>query len=413
MLTPADLEDLAHRHISVVDAERQLGLLRHPPAPVVLDRACTIGDGVLQLGGSVQSELERAGDEALQSGRVRKFVPASGAATRMFHALQAHPSGPAAAEVLANFDRFAFAPRLASEADRIGAILAHCGPLPKGLLEFHRYGTQSRTAFEEHMYEGLALGLTSLHFTVSPEHRRGFEAVAQRCALALDVSYSEQKPSTDTIAADPNGEPFRDAEGRLVFRPGGHGALLENLNDLQGDLILIKNIDNISHSRLWPEQLRWKKILLGVLLRERAADRPTRVCAVVRNTGEPGGGPFWVHGRDGRSTRQIVESAQVDLQHPDQKRIFDSATHFNPVDLACSLRDASGHTFDLHRFRDDEAVFVSSKSKDGKQLLALELPGLWNGAMAYWHTIFVEVPLETFNPVKTILDLLRPAHQPA
>ncbi len=413
MFTPLDLDDLARRGIPLAEAERQLGLFTHPPAPASLDRACTVGDGILRLDAAEQAAFEREGASALASGRVGKFVPASGAATRMFQALQADPAGDAAREVRDQLGRFAFAPALTDEPDPGEAILRRFASLPKALLPFHRYGDHSHTAFEEHLYEAQALGVDRIHFTVSPEHRAGFLAVAERCPAPVAVSYSEQKPSTDTLAGRENGQPFRDAGGRLVFRPGGHGALLENLNDLRGDLVLIKNIDNITHSRLWPEQLRWKKILLGVLLRARAADRPTRVCGVVRNTGEPGGGPFWVRGRDGRTTPQIVESAEVDLTAPAQRAVFESATHFNPVDLACALCDAGGRPFDLRAFRDDEAVFVARKSKDGQPLLALELPGLWNGAMARWHTVFVEVPLETFNPVKTLSDLLRPAHQPA
>lgn len=413
MFTPTDLDDLARRHIAEADAERQLARFRTAPPPAVLERPCTVGDGVLSLDTATQAQMARAGADLLATGRVAKFVPASGAATRMFQSLQADPDGPAAREVRAHLDRFAFAPLLASEPDVIAAILQRFAPLPKALLAFHRYGDRSRTAFEEHLYEGLRLGIRAHHFTVSPEHRHAFDALAAGSGLPVEVTLSEQKASTDTLAGQPGGGPFRDHSGRLVFRPGGHGALLENLSDLHGDVILIKNVDNIAHERLWAEQLRWKAILLGVLQRERATDRPTRVCGVVRNTGEPGGGPFWVRGRDGRVTPQIVESAEVNLRDSDQRRVFDAATHFNPVDLACSVRDEAGQPWDLRRFRDDDAVFVSEKSWDGRPLLALELPGLWNGGMAHWHTVFVEVPLDTFNPVKTLADLLRPAHQPA
>lgn len=412
MFTPTDLDDLARRHIAVADAERQLARFRDAPRPTALERPCTIGDGVLSLDAAAQSDMARAGMALLDTGRVAKFVPASGAATRMFQALQAAPDGPEARHVLAHLDDFAFAPQLLAEPDSVAAIIRRFAPLPKGLLAFHRYGDQSRTAFEEHLREGLQLGVHGQHFTVSPEHRQAFESLAAQRGLPVDVTFSEQKPSTDTLAGEPDGGPFRDRAGRLVFRPGGHGALLENLSDLDGDIVLIKNIDNITHERLWAEQLRWKAILLGVLQRERAADRPTRVCGVVRNTGEPGGGPFWVRGRDGSVTPQIVESAEVNMADSAQKRVFEAATHFNPVDLACAVRDDAGRPWDLRRFRDDEAVFVSKKSKDGQPLLALELPGLWNGGMAYWHTVFVEVPVQTFNPVKTLSDLLKPAHQP-
>ena len=234
--------------------------------------------------------------------------------------------------------RFAFASELSSAPDPIAAILGHYAQLPKALLQFHAYAGGPRTAFEEQLREGLALGIKRLHFTLSPEHRSGFEGVLKSLKLAgLSVSFSEQKPSTDTLAADERGEPFRDQDGSLVFRPAGHGALLENLNDLQADLVLIKNIDNITHERLWPLQLRWKRILLGLLGRQAPSGRPIRVCGVVKNTGEPGGGPFWVK-RPSGVDRQIVESAQMDLKDPSQKAIFESATHFNPVDIVASLK---------------------------------------------------------------------------
>ena len=413
MFTNRDLDDLKCRGIPPADAKRQLGLFSNPPPPIELFRPCIVDDGIIRLDEVDQDALEREGAEALASGRVGKFVPASGAASRMFQGLRAAPENPAIRDIRAQLGRFAFAPALVGEADPISAILRLYAPLPKALLAFHRYGDHSRTALEEHLQEAHTLGVAWLHFTVPPEHRTDFTAAAERCAVSVTTSYSEQMPFTDTLAGRDDGQPFRGADNRLVFRPGGHGALLENLNNLRGDLILIKNIDNITHSRLWPEQVRWKKILLGVLLRARAPDRPTRVCGVVKNSGEPGGGPFWVRRRDGCETLQIVESAQVDLTVPTQKALFDSATHFNPVDLACSVRDASGRPFDLRAFRDDQAVFLTRKFKDGEPLRALELPGLWNGAMAYWHTVFVEVPVETFNPVKTLADLLRPAHQPA
>jgi hypothetical protein len=434
MFSQADLEQLRSHGISEADAARQLSFFKNPPAPARLQRPCMNGDGILRLDAAQQAQAEAAGAALLQAGRVGKFVPASGAATRMFQALQAEPQGKAAQEVLAKLEHFAFAHELEGQADALSLILERYSSLPKALLQFHWYRDHSHTAFEEHLREAEALGIRSLHFTVSPEHRQGFESLLKILKMPLDASFSEQKPSTDTLAADGQGAPFRGKDGKLVFRPGGHGALLENLNDLGADVVLIKNIDNITHSRLWPEQLRWKRILLGVLAAQSVSDRPTRVCGVVKNTGEPGGGPFFVQraagnaGQDaahaaaqggmrggmqdrrqeGRVDAQIVESAQVNMKEPEQKRIFDAATHFNPVDLACAVKG-----FDLRRFRDDRAVFISQKSKDGKPLQALELPGLWNGAMADWHTVFVEVPLETFNPVKTINDLLKPAHQPA
>ena len=403
MFSSQDLEQLSLHGIAPAGAERQLALFKHPPAPANLERPCSVGDGILRLSEAEQARYEAAGEALLKAGRVTKFVPASGAATRMFQALQAEPQGPAAQEVLAKLDHFAFAKDLADEPDKIAAILKRYASLPKALIPFHWHGDHYHTAFEDHLRECQFLGIPSAHFTVSPEHRAGFEALLKAMPPPPEVSFSEQKPFTDTLAADGEGNPFRGPDGGLVFRPGGHGALLENLNDLHADIVLIKNIDNISHSRLWKEPLRWKKILLGLLSEMGDAGKPARVCGVVPNTGEPGGGPFWIQGAP-----QIVESAQINLDDPAQKKIFQSATHFNPVDLACSVKG-----FDLLQYRDDSAVFISQKSKDGKPLQALELPGLWNGAMADWQTVFVELPLETFNPVKTVNDLLKPAHQPA
>jgi hypothetical protein len=380
-----------------------------------------------------------------------KFVPASGAATRMFKDLLASVDSPdselhaQAAALLTQCDRFAFygawkavlgdkddkafAMRLARGhwREALRALLFHPGleyaRLPKAFLDFHLVDGRPRTALEEHWREAAALGLGRLHFTVSPEHEAGLHALVGglRPLLSLerlpavDVGYSFQAASTDTLAAHPDGTPFRDAEDRLILRPGGHGALLHNLQALAAvaDVAVVKNIDNIAHPKALDEQLRWKRILAGVL--EEALqggwDRPVRVVGVVKNTGEPGGGPFWVRGKDGVSA-QIVESAQMDLDDPAQKAVFQAATHFNPVDMVCRLTDAEGKAFDLAAFVDADAVFLSHKSHLGAPLVALERPGLWNGAMAHWKTIFVEVPLETFNPVKTVADLLKAAHQP-
>jgi hypothetical protein len=259
---------------------------------------------------------------------------------------------------------------------------------------------------------------------VSPEHRRAFEETLEKVRPRVEratgarflVTFSEQAPSTDTIAGDPAGGPFRTATGELLFRPGGHGALLANLADLAhagADVVLVKNVDNVVPEARRGPTLLWKRLLTGLLARledEGRRDRPIRVCGVVRNEGEPGGGPFWVAGPDGESL-QIVESAQADLKDPAQAAVWKAGTHFNPVDLACSLRDASGRPFDLRRFVDEEAVFISEKTHEGLPLKALERPGLWNGTMAFWETVFVEVPKETFAPVKTVLDLLRPEHR--
>ena len=336
----------------------------------------------------------------------------------MFAFLEA--GGPARADVRRfeeNRHRFPFS------TDDVDALRA----LPKGLLPFHRFGATTRTAFEEHLVEAAAIvrdgsGQCRLHVTVSPDHRAAFESALESARPRLegetgarfDVTFSEQSPSTDTVALDESGRLFRDEDGRILFRPGGHGALLKNLQDTGGDVVLVKNIDNVVPDARRGPTILWKRLLAGYLARrerDSARDRPLRIVGVVRNEGEPGGGPFWVAGPGGES-RQIVESAQVNLADPAQAAIWGAATHFNPVDLACSLRDAAGRPFDLARFVDERAVFVSKKTHGGRPLRAFERPGLWNGAMAHWETVFVEVPGLTFAPVKTILDLLRPEHQP-
>ena len=504
----ADLAQLAARGIGVPEAQRQLDLLAHPPACARLARACTPGDGIVVLHGSQIAALEARHAEAARSGRVQAFVPASGAATRMFKDLLAAMAAPepwlpaqtlaaaasARAEAIAlqafvaGLDRFAFRDELAAAIAPCGALLdelAARGPWrtiaesllfepglgyahsPKGLLAFHRDAAAARTPFDEHLVEAAALtrdaqGHCRLHFTVSPEHRERFAALLARSAprfesrlgVRYDVSFSEQHPATDTIAARLEGGAFRDSDGRLLFRPAGHGALLRNLAALGADLVFLKNIDNVTVDRLREPTTRWSAVVVGLAAElrsqahdwcarldargdsalagarafahdalgesdppgERAAlvallDRPLRVCGMVRNTGEPGGGPFWVHSRDGRITRQIVESAEVDASDPAQMGILRSATHFNPVFLACALRHRRGQAYDLERFLDPQAVIVTRKSAGGRELLALERPGLWNGAMARWNTVFVEVPLTVFQPVKTLLDLLRPEHQ--
>ncbi|MCP4669298.1 MAG: DUF4301 family protein [Deltaproteobacteria bacterium] len=349
--------------------------------------------------------------------------------------------------------------------------------LPKGLIKFHTYPHSHRTSFEEHLVEAADYvrdenGRCRLHFTVSPEHKERFKALFESVRKGYEedfgarfrVDFSIQEKSTDRIAVDQENKPFRLDNGALLFRPGGHGALIENLNNIRGDIIYIKNIDNVVPDRLKGQTNLWKKILGGYLIRtqqtvfsylralstdavpekmlgqafdfaenelciipakglQRASaeekrdfliarfNRPVRVCGMVKNEGEPGGGPFWAEAEDGSLSLQIIESAQIDPESKEQQSILRSSTHFNPVDIVCGVRDWQGNPFDLKRFVDRDAVFISKKSKEGRDLKALELPGLWNGAMAFWNTIFVEVPLITFNPVKTINDLLREEHQ--
>ena len=469
-------------------------------------KAATIGDGIMRVPEEQLVSYIRRFDEAARKRDLVKFVPASGAATRMFKALFAAldgKSGKSTDEVFARLTDFAFYDDLkavmsAKGADFDAALMANdratvlrflltedgldYGSLPKGLLKFHRYVDGPRTPVEEHLVEGAAYansdGTVRIHFTVSPEHQERFKALIERekadyeawLGVTFDVSFSEQKKSTDTISVDMTNAPFRNADESLLFRPAGHGALIENLNDIDADLVFIKNIDNVVPDAIRETTVTYKKVLAAVLLDaqqqiarlqrllegpsdapddvsdgylaeadelmrrtlftlppddfesrpkpeklayfRRKLNRPVRACGMVPNVGEPGGGPFWAKNRDGSVSLQVVESAQIDLTNPAQKVIFDGATHFNPVDLVCSLKDHHGRKYDLPAFRDPQTGFITVKSKDGKDLKAQELPGLWNGAMADWSTIFVEVPLITFNPVKTVNDLLRSEHQP-
>jgi hypothetical protein len=418
-LSAADRAAIEAHGLTAAEVARQLALFRDPPAPQRLVRPATEGDGILRIPECDHASLLALADDAARAGRLTKFVPASGAASRMFAFLFA---GELETEETKRF-------RESRDAFPFRESVEELSRAPKALIPFHAYPGGARTAFEEHLFEAAgtirdARGLCRVHFTVSPEHRTAFEAALAEARPRLenltgarfDVSFSEQAPSTDTIAADPDGRPFRTSAGALLFRPGGHGALLHNLGDVAragGDIVLVKNIDNVVPDARRAPTLLWKRLLSGLLVQiERSSprDRPIRVCGVVRNEGEPGGGPFWVDGPDGPSL-QIVESAQVDPGKPGQTAIWKAATHFNPVDLACSLRDAGGRPFDLLRFVDEKAVFIAGKTHEGRPLKALERPGLWNGAMAFWETFFVEVPKETFAPVKSVLDLLRPEHR--
>ena len=360
-------------------------------------------------------------------------------------------------------------------ANMLNADGLNYGQLPKGLLLFHNYPEGPRTPMEEHLVEGALYaasnGEANVHFTVSHEHMALFEkkveekkdGYAQKYGIKYNISFSEQKPSTDTVAANPDNTPFRTEDGKLLFRPGGHGALIENLNEIDADVIFIKNIDNVVPDRLKQETVDYKQVIAGVLvtLQKKAfgylkvldtgnydheqleemirfvqrdlccrksdiklledaelviylrnkLNRPMRVCGVVKNVGEPGGGPFLTYNQDGTVSLQILESSQIDKSNAEYQKMFTEGTHFNPVDLVCAVKDYKGQPFDLPKFVDKTTGFISSKSKNGKELKALELPGLWNGAMSDWNTIFVEVPLGTFNPVKTVNDLLREQHQ--
>lgn len=499
LFSPADLSQMAALGIAPGEALRQIELFRNPPPYTRVLRPCRIGDGIRTLPKGAEPWLLARFEEAVRRGRVAKFVPASGAATRMFKELLADlndgAQGEPPAEVrtfLENLRSFAFFEDLAEAMARDGfdvaeedrkAILDHLlterglgyAELPKGLLKFHRYPDGPRTPLEEHLVEAAdytrdAGGDCRLHFTVSPDHQDRFdqllaeirESYEERYGCRFEVSFSHQQRSTDTIAVDPGNRPFRQEDGTLLFRPGGHGSLIDNLASLAGkgwDLVLLKNIDNVVPDGRKPVVNGWKKALAGHLLnlQERifryldrlqageggeavldeaaklvekelsrpipaglqgeerrrflieALDRPLRVCGVVRNQGEPGGGPFWVEDGNGQVSLQIVESSQIDPKI--RQEILAGSTHFNPVDIVCAIRDRHGAPYDLQRFVDPSTVFISSKSHEGRPLKALERPGLWNGAMAGWNTVFIEVPDETFAPVKTVLDLLRPEHQ--
>lgn len=457
--------------------ETQLKNFREGFPFLPVTRAASCGDGIRVLDAAGIEQAAARYDRAKESLRVVKFVPASGAATRMFKDLfefvREGRRTAVVGELLANRRRFAFWPELrtiigddADELRTVENIVAEglrYGETPKGLVSFHRYGDEVRKAVEEHLVEGAqyaaAGGEVKIHFTVSPEHLTRFEALLaekipgyeSRFEVKYRISFSVQDPSTDTLAVNPDCTPFRRADGRLLFRPAGHGALIGNLGKIDADIVFVKNIDNVTTDARRGDTVLYKKALAGVLLalQERifeylmalevpgaelepiaafienelcvklpkdygtallrqVLDRPIRVCGMVRNEGEPGGGPFWVAGADGLETLQIAESNQI---APEKRKLMRSATHFNPVDLVCSFRTSKGGRFDLREFVDPATGFISRKSDGGRELLAQELPGLWNGAMARWNTVFVEVPITTFSPVKVVTDLLRPEHQ--
>lgn len=507
MLTQEDKALLAKKGISEEQIAAQLACFEKGFPFLKLEAAASIGNGIVATTDSERDAYIKAWEAYKNEGGhvVTKFVPASGAASRMFKNLfeflgadYDEPTTDFEKKFFSQIEHFAFYADL-NEACRknagkdIPGLLAgkdykavvanlleaaglNYGALPKGLLKFHKYEDGARTPLEEHLVEGAlyaagADGKVNVHFTVSPEHRSLFEQLvgekaakyAEKYGVEYHVSFSEQKPSTDTIAADMDNRPFRDDKGHLVFRPGGHGALIENLNDLDSDIVFVKNIDNVVPDRLKADTVTYKQVLAGVLvtLQKKAFDylrlidsgqytheqieemirfvqqelycrkhdikdledgdlilylksklnRPMRVCGMVKNVGEPGGGPFLAYNADGTVSLQILESSQIDMKDPEKKAMFEQGTHFNPVDLVCAVRDYKGNKFNLTDYVDKATGFISYKSKNGKDLKALELPGLWNGSMSDWSTVFVEVPLSTFNPVKTVNELLREQHQ--
>jgi len=477
MFTEKDLEQIAAHGLTVETVERQIENFRKGFPFLKVVRAASPGDGITVLDEKGVAHAIETYDRSLAGKRVVKFVPASGAATRMFKELFEFVNdgkrGAGIDRLLDNIEKFAFWPELkavlgegADDRAVVSAIIKEglaYGSKPKGLVTFHAYGEGARKAVEEHLAEGAmyaaADGRVAIHFTVSAEHTDGFRALLaekvpfyeKKFGVRYDISFSVQKPSTDTIAVNPDNTPFRTGDGRLLFRPAGHGALIENLNDIDADIVFIKNIDNVTTDARKGDTVTYKKALAGLLLElqaetfrhlaalragsadlagtarfieeklctklpeaydaallEKVLDRPIRVCGMVRNEGEPGGGPFWVANADGTRSLQIAESSQIS---PEDMPLMKGATHFNPVDLVCGVKDCEGRHFDLRRYTDPATGFISSKSSGGRDLRAQELPGLWNGAMADWNTVFVDVPITTFSPVKVVQDLLRPQHQ--
>lgn len=505
MLSEKDLQQLAAKGITPEKLEQQLGEFKTGFPFLKLEGSAVIGKGIVAPSAEEVKTYVKAWDDYKAEGKkIVKFVPASGAASRMFKDMFAFvdaeydvPTTDFEKKYFDNIEHFAFydaldallkeqkgkgVKELIAEGDYKSVakgMLAkdglNYGQLPKGMLLFHKYEEGARTPMEEHLVEGALYaasnGEANVHFTVSSEHLAFFkQKVADKAdyyantyGITYDISFSEQKPSTDTVAANPDGTPFRNEDGTLLFRPGGHGALIENLNDISADIIFVKNIDNVVPDRLKPETTEWKQVIAGVLVTlqkqafqylelldsgkydhdklieivkfvqnelccrktdikeledadlviylRKKLNRPMRVAGMVKNVGEPGGGPFLAYNQDGTYSLQILESSQIDKKNEQYMKYFSEGTHFNPVDLVCAVKDYKGNDFNLPDYVDRTTGFISSKSKNGKELQALELPGLWNGAMSDWNTIFVEVPLGTFNPVKTVNDLLREQHQ--
>ena len=505
MFTPDDKNLLQSKGITEKQIHEQLEHFRQGFPYLQLEAAASVGRGIMTPNEKESEAFLSAWEAYKQTNRkIVKFVPASGAASRMFKNMFAFfnasydtPQTDFEKDFFAHIHYFAFFKDLneaclKNDQKDIDTLIQdgqykevvanmlekkglNYGSLPKGLLKFHQYDENSRTPLEEHLVEGALYAkgndnCVHVHFTVSPEHKELFMNLVKEKApvyakeyhVTYDITFSIQKPSTDTIAADMNNEPFR-TDGKLLFRPGGHGSLIENLKDLDADVVFIKNIDNVVPDRLKGDTVDYKNLIAGVLVSMQAKifnylnlletgkyehsqlqeiahfvqhdiccrkqdisqledtelaiylkkklNRPIRVCGMVKNVGEPGGGPFLAYNQDGTVSLQILESTQIDMNDPVKKAMFEKGTHFNPVDLVCGIKNYKGEHFNLPDFVDVTTGFISSKSKDGRELKALERPGLWNGAMSDWNTFFVEVPLSTFNPVKTVNDLLRLQHQ--
>lgn len=504
-LSKQDISQIEARGISEDQVLDQLKQIEKGFPFLKLEAAASIDKGIVAPGKDEQDKYVNIWNDYKSEGhKIVKFVPASGAASRMFKNMFAFlsaeytvPTTDFEKEFFDNIKDFAFYNELddkckANDGNSITNLIEegkyknivanmlnenglNYGNLPKGLLLFHNYEDGPRTPMEEHLVEAAlyasSKGKANVHFTVSHSHLDLFKAkvseklakFSEKFGVTYNITFSEQKPSTDTIATNPDNTPFRNEDGSLLFRPGGHGALIENLNEIDADIVFVKNIDNVVPDRLKGETVKYKQILAGILvdLQNKVFDylrlldsgkysntkleeiirfvqrdlccrkqdikeledaelviylrkklnRPMRACGVVKNVGEPGGGPFLTYNPDGTVSLQILESCQIDTNNAEYMDMFKNGTHFNPVDLVCAIKDYKGNDFNLPEYVDKNTGFISSKSKNGKELKALELPGLWNGAMSDWNTVFVEVPLETFNPVKTVNDLLRDQHQ--
>ena len=504
-----DLQQIASMGLTIEEVEKQIDNFRKGfPKAILLEPATTDNGGIIKMSDNEILRYSNTYKNSSKGKKILKFVPASGAATRMFKDLYAFSSTyfgveyniekqfPSVKEFLQHIRTFAFFEDLKACMEKssldfgdymdrgdfttvINYLLKEqylgYGALPKALLKFHRYGEVSRTPLEEHIVEGACYarnddGRVFLHFTVSPEHRPLFRKKISEVkkyyesnfGIKLNITFSEQKHYTDTIAVDEYNNPIRDEQGRLTFRPGGHGALIENLNECRADIIFIKNIDNVVPDWMKHTTIIYKQVLAGLLLELQSQtfeylkildsnpdkktiqkiakfakeklhidipkdfskmdartqskklheklNRPMRICGMVKNQGEPGGGPFFIENSHGIRSLQIIETAQINHKDPQQESILNSATHFNPVDLVCGTKDYRGRYFNLRKYVDPQTGFISKKTKGAVTLKSQELPGLWNGAMAEWITLFVEVPLATFNPVKTVNDLLRKEH---
>ncbi len=514
-ITDKDIKLIKSKGLTVDKVFSQIEIFKKGIPFVPLRSAATLDNGILKFTEHYQSELTKLYDSRVSNLETVKFVPASGAATRMFKELfkfldnydcekeslnsyTNHEKANAIRLFLIGLEKFPFYntvmekvknayPKFESLSEGRQLYIfvemmlrekgLNYGDFPKGLLPFHKYTNSTATSFEEHLYEAAGYNTndraeSKLHFTISKDHLEGFKGeferikkkVEEKTNTKFNITYSFQKPETDTIAVTEDNEPFRTEDESLLFRPGGHGALIENLNDLDADIIYIKNIDNVVVRKYQDEVSGYKKVLAGKLLEiqdevfrilnaldeqnpteaelkdikkflvhqlnvrlpldfdkfseeykleflRKSLNRPIRICGMVINEGEPGGGPFWIKRENGRLVLQIIESPQINKKDSRQRDILGSSTHFNPVDLVCGVRDYKGNKFNLLNHVDPDAGFITTKSLNGRVLKALELPGLWNGAMANWISVFVEVPLTTFNPVKTVNDLLKSAHQ--